>query len=76
MCRAGLAGVRPDTSGNLFSPSTKINHAARAVKALSPPKRLYNFQMIALCCQLALNQRAGCGPNPDLRNRYDTRKAN
>jgi len=67
MRRAGLAGVRSDAAGTVFPPSTKINHAARAVKALAPPKRLYNFPTPALCCQLAPNQRAACGPPPGLR---------
>ena len=70
MRRAGLAGVRPDAAAAVFPPSTKINHAAPIVKALAPPKRLYNFTMPALCCQLAPNQRAACGPTPGLRNRW------
>jgi hypothetical protein len=70
MRRAGLAGVRPDAVGNVFPPSTKINHAARAVKALAPSQRLYDFPMPALCCELAPNQRPASGPNPGLRNRW------
>src|ERR1035441_1680116 len=69
MLRAGLAGVRPDAAAAVFPPSMKINHAAPIVKALAPPKRLYNFTMPALCCQLAPNQRAAGGPTPGLRNR-------
>jgi hypothetical protein len=70
MLRAGLAGVRPDAAAAVFPPSMKINHAAPIVKALAPPKRLYNFTMPALCCQLAPNQRAAGGPTPGLRNRW------
>jgi hypothetical protein len=62
MRRAGLAGVRPDTSGALFPPSMKINHTTCAAKALAPSKRLYNFPNPALCCQLAPNQRTACQP--------------
>jgi hypothetical protein len=74
MRRAGLAGVRPDAAGTVFPPSTKINLAARAVKARAPSKRLYNFPMPALCCQLAPNQHAACGPNPGLRNRCEVER--
>jgi hypothetical protein len=70
MCRAGLPGVRPDAVGTVFPPSTKIDHVARAVKVLAPSKRLYNFPLPTLCCQLAPNQRPACGPNPGLRNRW------
>jgi hypothetical protein len=69
MRQAGLAGVRPDTSGAVFPPSTKINHTTRAVKALVRSKRLYNFPTPALCRQLAPNQRAACGSPLGLRNR-------
>lgn len=64
MRRADLPGVRLDAAAAVFSRFRKITTPARFVKALTPSKGQYNFQMPALRCQVTPNQRASCGAIP------------